>query len=113
MKGLIIEGGWWWKVIPRVNRAMSLFPFVLVRKGMSNPVLIQHERIHLVQQLELLILPFYLWYLAEYLWHRLKGKNHMDAYMAISFEREAYQYERDPNYLANRPFWAFIKSQNS
>lgn len=108
MNGWIIEGGWWWKMMPPINRAIALFPFILVRKGARNPVLLHHERIHLVQQLEMLILPFYLWYLVEYLWHRSSGKGHLQAYLAISFEREAYTFEKDPAYLTRRRFWAFL-----
>lgn len=95
--------------MPKINRAMAIFPFILARKGVVNSVLLRHERIHLVQQLELLILPFYLWYLLEYLWYRIIGKGHLEAYMAISFEREAYGHEQDPTYLQHRPFWAFLK----
>ncbi len=109
MNGLIIEGGWWWKYLPKVNRAIALFPFILARKGVIHPVLLQHERIHLAQQLELLILPFYLLYLLEYVGHRITGKDHMQAYLAISFEQEAYRHENDPEYLKQRPFWAFLK----
>lgn len=29
------------------------------------------------------------------------------AYKNISFEREAYKNENDPNYLKSRPFWNF------
>ncbi len=109
MKGLIIEGGWWWRFIPRINRAMALFPFILARRGVLHPVLLQHERIHLAQQLELLIIPFYVWYLLEYSWHRLNGKSHLQAYFQISFEQEAYRHETDEDYLTNRPLWAFLK----
>jgi hypothetical protein len=109
MNGLIIEGGWWWNYLPKVNRAMALFPVILVRKGVMHPGLLQHERIHLAQQLELLVLPFYLWYMLEYIGHRLTGKDHLQAYMAISFEREAYAHENEDGYLQRRPFWAFLK----
>ena len=106
--GWIIEGGWWWRIMPSIHRAMAVFPFILIRRGAVNPVLIHHERIHLAQQVELLILPFYLWYLIEYLWHRCQGKPHMQAYLAISFEREAYRHEKEPDYLTGRRFWAFL-----
>lgn len=109
MKGLIIEGGWWWRFMPRINRAMAVFPFILARRGEVHPVLIQHERIHLAQQLELLIIPFYIWYFLEYFGHRVMGKSHMQAYLDISFEKEAYRHEEDPEYLLDRPFWAFLK----
>lgn len=71
-------------------------------------MLINHEKIHLRQQLELAILPFYLWYVTEFYLHRIKGKSAHEAYLAISFEREAYAQERNPNYLKSRPFWHFL-----
>jgi hypothetical protein len=88
---------------------LALFPFILFKKKdfSISPTLINHERIHLQQQLELLILPFYVWYLVEYSFHRITGKKHSEAYRAISFEKEAYQNENDMNYLNNRKRWGF------
>jgi hypothetical protein len=57
------------------------------------------KKIHLRQQIELLILTFYLIYVLEYLIYRIKGMNHYDAYMNISFEKEAYANEKNTNYL--------------
>ena len=91
---------------------MALFPFILFkRKDFSlSKSLINHERIHLQQQLELLIFPFYIWYLTEYLIHRMTGKKHQQAYRSISFEKEAYQNENDMNYLITRKRWAYLRS---
>lgn len=86
---------------------MALFPLVLVRSREPGPVLLQHERIHLRQQLELGILPFYVWYLVEYLIRRAQYGNHYLAYLNISFEREAYTNEATPDYLKKRPLFAF------
>lgn len=91
----------------RVN-GMALFPFILVREGNPSDRLLNHERIHHRQQLELLILPFYAWYLLEYLWHRLRGLGHHAAYLAIRFEREAYRHDGDVTYLSRRKLWAFL-----
>lgn len=90
-------------------RAITLYPFVLLRfpGDRLDPVLLNHERIHLRQQLELLVIPFYVWYLAEYARHRLRGLNHTAAYLRISFEREAYANEQRLNYLEKRPALAF------
>lgn len=92
-------------------RGMALFPFILVKdkSDATNRRLLNHERIHLRQQLEMLVLPFYVFYLAEYGWHRLRGLPHHQAYMAISFEKEAYAREYDFAYLRRRPFWGFWK----
>ena len=90
---------------------MALFPFVLIKYKhyAHNERLLNHEQIHLRQQLELLIVPFYIWYLTEYLILRLKGLNHKQAYYNISFEKEAYDREYDLDYLLYRPVWNFRK----
>jgi hypothetical protein len=108
MKGLIIRGGWWWRWMPAVYTGMAVFPFIFFRHLHATDRLLQHERIHLRQQLETGILPFYLWYLMEYIVGRLRGQNHMAAYMRISFEREAFSHESDPDYLSHRRVWAFL-----
>ena len=69
---------------------------------------LNHERIHLRQQLELLVVPFYLWYLLEYVYHYLRLRDPKRAYRAISFEREAYANEKDLRYLHRRSFWGFL-----
>jgi hypothetical protein len=85
-----------------------MFPFIIVaRKELRNDtVFMNHERIHLRQQLELLIIPFYIWYLLEYLILRFKY-NHQQAYRNIVFEKEAYQKESDLDYLKQRKLWNF------
>ncbi|WP_120213604.1 hypothetical protein [Epilithonimonas arachidiradicis] len=90
---------------------ITLFPFILLRKSeyRQNSTLINHERIHIRQQLELLVVPFYIWYLTEYYLRYLKYKNPDLAYRNISFEREAYANEHNPDYLMSRKFWSFFK----
>ncbi|MGB3589349.1 MAG: hypothetical protein WBA23_22580 [Tunicatimonas sp.] len=92
-------------------RAITLFPFVFLTQtsDKTNAQLINHERIHLRQQLELFIILFYLLYFGEYIVSRLRGKNHRQAYRAISFEREAFGHEQQLDYLAYRPVFAFRK----
>lgn len=90
---------------------MALFPFILLRdkRMKDNHRLINHERIHLRQQAELLVIPFYIWYVTEYLIGLAIYKNKKEAYYNISFEREAYSNESKFNYLNHRPFWNFAK----
>lgn len=92
-------------------RGMALFPFILVkyREDLTDPQLIRHERIHIRQQAELLILPFYVLYLLNYVWNRLKGESHAQAYFNICFEREAYRNESDATYLQGRRWGSFIR----
>lgn len=91
---------------------MALFPFILVRHEAlrHDHVLIRHETIHIRQALELLVIPFYILYLFNYLYNRIKYTSHHQAYMNIVFEREAYTHERDHNYLNCRKLWAWARS---
>ncbi len=66
-----------------------------------------HERIHIRQQVELLVLPFYVLYLIEYAIGLIKYRNRKNAYMNISFEREAYQHDADMDYLKKRKLWGW------
>tara|TARA_R110002012_G_scaffold255010_1_gene434166 strand:- start:2501 stop:2824 length:324 start_codon:yes stop_codon:yes gene_type:complete len=90
---------------------ITLFPFIILRhySFRDNKVLINHERIHLKQQLELLVIGFYLWYIIEFLVLYVKYKNWNKAYRNISFEQEAYSNESDLMYLKDRPLFAFLK----
>ena len=97
-------------LIPKGYRGMAVFPFVIVKYDLDkyNPVFVNHEKIHLRQQLELLILPFYIFYVLEYIIRLVQYKNKDVAYRNISFEREAYANETDLNYLKNRSFFGFL-----
>lgn len=97
-------------LIPKGFTGITFFPFIIVsgRYLKENPVIINHEKIHIRQQIELLILPFFIWYGLEFLirWIICKDKN--AAYRTISFEREAYANEKDLHYLKQRSFWKFL-----
>lgn len=96
------------KYLPKDTIAMAIFPFILAREKLSD-VTINHERIHLRQQLEMLVIPFYLWYGVECLIRFIQYRNWDEAYRNISFEREAYENENDLNYLEKRKFCSWIK----
>ena len=89
---------------------MTFFPIVFLKNKEDelDKVFVNHEKIHLRQQIELLVFPFYVWYGIEFLirWIITKEKN--VAYRNISFEKEAYTNEKDLNYLESRPFWKFL-----
>ncbi|HUH32554.1 MAG TPA: hypothetical protein VLZ28_01295 [Daejeonella sp.] len=90
---------------------MALFPFILVKtKTLKlNKAIINHEKIHLRQQLELLLIPFYTLYLLNYLLNLIYYLHHDKAYRNIVFEREAYAKERDFDYLKHRGFCAWMR----
>lgn len=95
---------------PKGFRGITIFPFVIFTHAEDklDKVAVNHERIHIRQQLEMLVLPFYVWYLVEFLIRLAKYKSRSKAYRNISFEREAYQNEKDLDYVKKRSFWRFL-----
>jgi hypothetical protein len=93
----------------------TFFPWIILReKYRDNPrykakaiITINHETIHIHQQRELLVIPFYFWYLTEWFIKLfIYGKR---AYYNISFEREAYANENNLEYLKTRKTFSFLK----
>lgn len=86
--------------------AINLFGVIFVREGVRvTPRLLNHESIHTAQQRELLFLPFYVLYVLEWILRLFASRfNLHKAYRSISFEREAYDHDRDPDYLSRRRF---------
>lgn len=89
---------------------ITLFPFVFIRPGIPlTRRLVVHERIHLQQQGELLVFPFFLLYLLEYLVNLVKYQSHYKAYFMISFEQEAYLNDKNKFYLEIRKPYSWRK----
>lgn len=88
-----------------------MWPFIFLKRKelKENDAFMNHERIHLKQQLELLVLLFYFWYFTEYLIRYFRYRNSYKAYSNISFEREAYANEDNLDYLRERKIWAFLR----
>lgn len=102
----------WLIVVPKLRvAAMAIYPFILVQKVSykNDVVLVNHEKIHHRQQLELLIVPFYLFYLLNYLYNLLKYKKHQLAYLNIIFEKEAFVQQQNLSYLSTRKMFSWIK----
>lgn len=90
--------------------AINLFGVIFAREGAYiSETTIRHESIHTAQMRELLFVPFYLWYVIEWLVRLCLLQSSRLAYRNISFEREAYANEKDPNYLSNRDPWSFLR----
>ncbi len=70
----------------------------------------RHEQIHLRQQKEMLVIPFYVFYLLFYLYNLFRFRNHHKAYKQIPFEREAYRHEKETDYLLTRKLWAWVNT---
>lgn len=90
---------------------IALWPFVIVKHQdlCQDAEFLNHERIHLRQQIELVLVFFYLWYGLEFLLRWISYGSRNLAYRNISFEREAYACESKLHYLKERTFWSFLK----
>ena len=91
-------------------KAVTIWPFIFVRKNAwySN-VNDRHERIHGRQQLEMLLLPFHLWYGMEYIIRLAITRSRSRAYRTISFEQEAYTHKCEADYLKHRRLYAWLR----
>ena len=99
------------KLFIKNYQGIALWPFIILKKTSlkTDAILINHEQIHLAQQIEFLILPFYIWYSTEYIIKWIIYKNRYQAYCNLSFEREAYQNENNLQYLNQRKRWSSLK----
>lgn len=92
--------------------AISLFGIVFIRKEYKwrfNKVVENHEKIHFKQQMEMLFVFFFLWYAIEYLVRLAIYKNHKKAYKSISFEKEAYTFQKINDYSRIRPLYSWTQ----
>lgn len=107
MKPPVIET----KLVPEGHIiAITLFGIVFTRhKDRLAPDMLNHEHIHCRQQLEMLYIPFFILYLAEWLVRYVKYRDSRRAYFNISFEREAYCNDADQSYLSHRKPYAWIQ----
>jgi hypothetical protein len=97
-------------LIPKGYRGITMFPFIILKSKFLKKDLqiVNHEKIHIRQQLELLIIPFFILYFFEFIFRYFKHNNWNEAYRNISFEKEAYQNENDFNYLKKRKLFQFV-----
>lgn len=96
---------------PRFD-AVNLCGVLLVHKGVNlTKEIINHERIHTAQIIEMGIIGFYVWYLIEWV---VRLFMHGNAYRQLKFEREAYQNQDNLEYLKHRkPYaWMRLKDRN-
>lgn len=90
-------------------RGITLAPFgIYIKEEYLNDFKLRHhEIIHWKQQQEMFVIFFYLWYFFEWVIKLFKyGKQ---AYMNISFEREAYANHDNFLYFKIRKFYAWFK----
>jgi len=98
-------------LIPKGYTGLTIYPFVFLKYEYlkTDKVLINHEKIHLCQQLEMLILPFYVFYVLEFIVRLCQYRSWHKAYRNISFERESYYNESNLKYIQQRSLWSFLK----
>ena len=84
--------------------AINLFGLVFARKECKplSKVIENHERIHTAQMRELLYAFFYLFYVIEWIVRLFQYRDRKEAYLNISFEREAYSNQNNLGYLKVR-----------
>ncbi len=98
------------KLVPSGYKAMTIGPFILTRPGTKLwDTDINHEKIHWKQEIEMLIIFFYIWYCFEFLVRLIIEKEWKKAYRKISFEQEAYEYETNLAYPRFRPWYRWVK----
>ena len=97
-------------LIPKGFAALTIFPFIFVKTDeiKNNKVIINHEKIHIRQQIELLFVLFFLWYFIEFILLYMRYRDRYKAYRNIVFEKEAYCNEKGFVYLDKRTTFSFL-----
>lgn len=89
--------------------AITLWPFIIVSPTYNNDITINHEKIHLEQQKELLVVFFYILYVFYWVKGLITYKHKYEAYMHIPFEQEAYNNQNNKEYLLERKRYNWFK----
>lgn len=93
--------------------AMTVWPFIFIRNEYAwtfDTTKERHENIHGMQQIEMLLVFFLLWYGIEWCVRWVAyGFDGQLAYMNISFEQEAYLNENDMSYTHERKLYSFVR----
>ena len=80
---------------------ITIWPFIILRKESKyDLVTINHESIHIQQQKELLIIPFYIVYFWFSFWR---------SYSKNPFEKEAYANAENLDYLKTRTLFSWTR----
>lgn len=83
-------------------RGITLGPFVFTR-GEGDPLIDNHEAIHVAQYAELYIVGFLALYVWDFFVGLVRHRSAKRAYRAIRFEQEARYGQADLRYLERRP----------
>lgn len=96
---------------------ITIWPWIVIRERYrDNPrfdsrakITINHETIHIKQQQEMLVLPFFIWYFVEWFLKSIIYMSFNKGYLNISFEREAYSHQTNHLYLKTRKWYSWMK----
>ena len=88
---------------------LSFFVFIwITRQPHDQTQLVRHEKIHFWQQVEMLFIFHWLFYVFFYLLGRMNGQCHYIAYRYNPFELEAFSNDPDEHYLKKRRPFAWV-----
>lgn len=105
----------WFSGFSKTAKAVTVFPFIFVRsKDELSSWLINHERIHIRQQMELLLVGAVVLYIIEFLYAiTILRLSWNEAYLWNSAEQEAYRNQNNLEYRKQRkPFAQFYYLTN-
>lgn len=92
---------------------ITIFPLIILHGSLRGTqeaaVTVNHERIHVRQQIELLLVFFAVWYAASFVAGLVRGRGRYGAYRNIIFEREAFDRMYEMDYLKRRRPFGFMK----
>jgi hypothetical protein len=90
--------------------AIALYQFIIASQSeKQNKPLFNHEKIHLKQQTELLVVFFYMLYIVNTVYNMVRYLNMKKAYLLNIFESEAYSHEYDRDFLSSRSIFAIFR----
>ena len=70
-----IKWPWLFKTILKKYAAITIFPFIFTKEEVTDKVML-HEKVHLMQQIRFAIVFFYIAYIAQYIFYRIKYRDH-------------------------------------
>ena len=86
-----------------------IWPFIFIESKRFSRIL-RHEQIHLKQMNELLVIPFYVLYVLNFIINLIRYRfNIRMSYYNIIFEREAYRGQYIKDYLQKREVFAWVR----
>lgn len=96
---MVIKSNWFTSMLGILG--IAIFPFIIIKKDYKREDrLLNHERIHILQQLEMFVIPFYILY---FYYSATRG------YRNNPFEIEAFDNDDNLDYLKNRKFFSWTK----